>query len=74
MKFLDIIQKMDVRNIIALLAILLSFIFLFLLLYVKIPIDNKDIINVSTGFVVGTCVTSIMGYFFTAAKTNTPQN
>jgi len=70
MKFLDIIQKMDVRNIIALLAILLSFIFLFLLLYVKIPVENKDIINVSTGFVVGTCVTAIMGYFFTSTKTN----
>lgn len=38
-----------------------------LLLYVPIPADNKDIVNISLGTLLGSMVT-IVGYFFGSSK------
>lgn len=68
MKFLEMLTKMDIRNVLAILVILLSFCFLFLLAIHKVPIENKDLVNISTGFVIGASVGAIIGYYFTATK------
>ena len=68
MKFLEIITKMEIRNVLAIMVILLSFCFLFLLAVHKVPVENKDLVNISTGFIIGASVGAIIGYYFTSTK------
>lgn len=68
MKFLDFLTKMDIRNVLAIMVMLLSFCFLFLLAIHKVPVENKDLVNISTGFVIGASVGAIIGYYFTSNK------
>ena len=68
MRFLEYLTKMDIRNVLAIMVILLSFCFLFLLALHKVPIENKDLVNISTGFVIGASVGAIIGYYFTSSK------
>lgn len=71
--FLEMLAKADIRNILAILVILLSFIFLFLLAVHKVPVENKELVNISTGFIIGASVGAIIGYYFTSTKQDKQQ-
>ena len=67
-----ITSKHDVRNTIGMVFTLLSFLFLFRLLYTKIPPENKDVVIAIAGVIVGQLVT-INGYYFGQSKSEVEQ-
>lgn len=60
--------KEHITEILALIITLGSFIFLFALLFVSIPTENKDITNITIGFVLGSFVAGVAGYYFGSSK------
>ena len=60
--------KENITEILAVIITLGSFLFLFTLLFKSIPTENKDITNISIGFVIGTLVTGVAGYYFGSSK------
>jgi hypothetical protein len=65
-------KSMDVRNTIGMVFTVLSFLFLFRLLYTKIPQENKDVVIAIAGVIVGQLVT-INGYYFGQSKSEVEQ-
>ena len=65
-KFFELFAK-NVRSIIALLVVVLGFAFLFALLWVPIPLSNKDAVMLCSGIVLGVVV-SVAAYYFGSSK------
>ena len=66
MKFL--INNAKIRDILAVITIILSFVAIFVILHFPIPPENKDLVNVAFGLVMGSCVSGVIGYYFGASK------
>ena len=62
--------KGNITEIIGLSVTVLSFAFMFLLLFVKVPDSNKDLVNTTLGFVLGSFAAGVAGYYFGASKTH----
>lgn len=62
------ITKTDIRNTMAMVWVVCSFIFLFKLLTKAIPEQNKEVVIAVVGIVLGKLV-DIMGYYFGQSKT-----
>lgn len=60
--------KNNITEILAVLITVASFAFLFLLPFVKVPPENKDIVNTTLGFVLGSLVSGVAGYYFGSSK------
>jgi hypothetical protein len=60
--------KESVTELLAIIIALGSFAFLFLLLFKDIPTQNKDIVNITIGFVLGSFVAGVAGYYFGSSK------
>jgi len=67
-EFLRKIGKSDIRNILAVITVVGSFIILYLMLVTAIPKDNKDTVNLALGFVLGGLVSGVAGFYFGASK------
>lgn len=65
-KFFELFAK-NVRSLIAISVIYLGFGFLFCLLFVPIPVENKDSVMLSAGLVLGVVV-SVAAYYFGSSK------
>lgn len=61
--------KSDIRNGIAVLFVLGTLLFIFVLIYHEVPNDNQQIINVIGGTVIGN-LGLIMSYYFGSSKTD----
>ena len=57
-----------IRDIIAVMIIILSFAAIFVILRFPIPVENKDLVNVAFGFVLGSGVSGVIGYYFGSSK------
>ena len=57
----------NTRSIIAFIIVLLSFSFLFALLFVKLPSENRDILQISAGLVLA-ALGFVTGYYFGSSK------
>jgi uncharacterized BrkB/YihY/UPF0761 family membrane protein len=68
----DIISKTDIRNLIAVLYTVLIIFFLFCLLFVRVPAENKDLVNV-IGVSMVSGVGLILGFFFSSRRTEKNQ-
>jgi uncharacterized BrkB/YihY/UPF0761 family membrane protein len=55
------------RSILAFMIVGLSFGFLFALLFVKLPTENKDILQIATGLVLA-ALGFVTGYYFGSSK------
>lgn len=55
------------RSLLAFIVVIGSFVFLFSLVYRAVPEQNKDIIQVASGFVLGVIAT-VSGYYFGNSK------
>jgi uncharacterized BrkB/YihY/UPF0761 family membrane protein len=64
--------KDHITEILALIITVLSFAFLFSLLIIKVPNENKDITNITIGFVLGSFVAGVAGYYFGSSKQPKP--
>lgn len=62
------ISNRNVRDVLAMIIIILSFIAVFVILRFPIPTENKDLVNVAFGFVLGSGVSGVIGYYFGASK------
>jgi polyferredoxin len=69
-EWLKRLTKTDIRNTIALTIVYGVFIALFLLIYNPIPKENHDTVNVMIGFITGTALGGIMGFYFSSSKTD----
>jgi hypothetical protein len=69
-EWLKRLTKTDIRNTIALTIVYGVFIALFLLIYTPIPKENHDTVNVMVGFITGTALGGIMGFYFSSSKTD----
>ena len=68
MKNVKFSLRESITEILAIIGFLMSFIFLFILVFVAVPDVNAKLIDVSVGFIIGTIVTGISGYYFGASK------
>lgn len=66
--------KIEFRSVIALIVILCSFAFLFLMLFLKVPKENEALINVVSGAVLVGGVGAIIGYYFGSSKHQTDKD
>lgn len=66
-RLLETFSRTEVRNIIALVYILLCLGYIYVLAFVKVPEQNKDLVNVLGGSVIGG-LGLILAYFFGASK------
>ena len=57
----------NVRAIIGIIVIILSFVFLFALLKVKIPAENKDTLQIAVGILLA-AMSGVIGYYFGSSK------
>lgn len=69
--FLDALGK-AARSLIAFGIVLMSFGFLYFLLYRKIPAENKDILQIAAGIVLGVLGT-VASYYFGSSKDKSDQ-
>ena len=65
-EFFDAIGK-AARTIIAFSITIMSFGFLYFLLYKKIPAENKDVVQITAGIVLGVLAT-VVSYYFGSSK------
>jgi hypothetical protein len=70
-EFLRKINKTDIRNIIAVIGVIGSFVLLYFMIIKPIPAENKDTLNLSIGFVFGGLISGIAGYYFGSSKGET---
>lgn len=70
-KFFDAIGK-AARSIIAFGVVLMSFGFLYFLLYKEIPAENKDVLQIACGIVLGVLAT-VISYYFGSSKDKSDQ-
>lgn len=65
-------KKFNLReNITEVLAVITmggSITFLLLVCFKAIPSENKDLVNLAVGFIVGTPVSGVIGYYFGTSK------
>lgn len=67
-EFFRKISKSDIRNILAVIAVVGAFIVLYMLIVTPIPETNKDTVNLALGFVLGGLVGGVSGFYFGASK------
>ena len=66
-KFIESIGRSEIRNIIAITYVLLVLLFIYVLAFKPVPLENKDLINVLGGVVIGG-VGIILSFFFGSSK------
>lgn len=67
-KFWEKIGTTEIRNILAVISVVGSFIVLYLLIVKDIPLGNKETVNLALGFTLGSLVAGVNGYYFGASK------
>jgi len=60
--------KENITEVLAVVIVLMSFIFLIVVLYKPIPAENKDLVNLAVGFIIGTAMSGVIGYYFGTSK------
>ena len=74
-KFWNALGTTEIRNILAAITVIGSFGALYLMIFKPIPAANRDTVNLTVGFVLGTGIGAVMGFYFGASKKdeNKPQ-
>jgi hypothetical protein len=67
-EWLKRLTKTDIRNSIALTVVWGVFIALFMLITKPIPKENHDTVNVMIGYITGTALGMVFGFYFSANK------
>lgn len=70
-KFLDTFSKTDIRSIIAVVYIVMVLAYIYVLAFKPIPAENRDLVNILGGTVIGGSGI-ILSYFFGASKNENP--
>jgi len=67
-KFWEKIGTTEIRNILAVISVVGSFIVLYFLIIKPIPGENKETVNLALGFTLGSLVAGVNGFYFGASK------
>lgn len=67
-KLFENIGKTDIRNIISVVIVFGCFSLLGVMLLKSIPTDNKDIVLTAIGFVFGSGMSGVVGYYYGTTK------
>lgn len=62
----------DIRNILAVLYVTMVLVYIYVLVFKPVPAENKDLVNIIGGNVIGG-LGIILGYYFGASKKDTPK-
>lgn len=73
-EWLKRLTKTDIRNTITLVIVFGCFASLFVLLFREIPEKNHDIVTSMISFITGSAFGAVVGYHFTANKTDKKQD
>lgn len=65
--FLKKLSVTDIRNVLAIMVVLLSISFVFSLIFKIVPAQNKDLVNILGGNMMGGLM-AVIGYYFGASK------
>jgi len=68
-EWLKKISKTDIRNILAVIIVLGSFLLLYLLQTKPIPEQNHDLVLTAGGFIFGGALAGVIGFYFGSTKT-----
>lgn len=71
-EFFRKITNGDVRSFLAVITVLGCFTLLYFMMVKEIPTPNKDVINIAMGFVFGSALTGVFGYYFGSSKSVPP--
>lgn len=66
------ISKTDIRNILAVIIVIGSFLLLYLLQVKPIPEQNHDLVLTAGGFIFGGALAGVVGFYFGATKGEKP--
>ena len=72
-KFWEKIGTTEIRNILAVISVIGSFMVIYFLIIKPIPGENKETVNLALGFTLGSLVAGVNGYYFGASKDQKPQ-
>lgn len=61
-------KHIEFRSVLSIMIVIPSFIFLFLMLFIKVPKENEALINVISGAVLVGGVGAIIGFYFGSSK------
>jgi hypothetical protein len=67
-EWLKRITKTDIRNILAIIIVIGSFLLLYLLQVRPIPEQNHDLVLTAGGFIFGGALAGVVGFYFGATK------
>jgi len=73
-EWLKRLTKTDIRNTLAIIIVVGSFLLLYLLQVKPIPEQNHDLVLTAGGFIFGGALAGVVGYYFGATKTDKKQN
>ena len=62
------ITSKDIRNILAVMIVMGSFILVYLVIIKEVPERNRDIAHTSLGFILGGSMAGVVGYYFGSSK------
>jgi len=68
--FFQKIANVEVRNILAVVTVICTFLLLYLLIVKPVPGENKDILYAAVGFVFGGALSAVMGFYYGSMKTD----
>jgi hypothetical protein len=63
----------DIRNILAVLYVTMVLVYIYVLVFKPVPPENKDLVNIIGGNVIGG-LGIVLGYYFGASKKDTPKD
>lgn len=63
------IPQAEIRSIITIIIVILSFLLMFVLVHFKVPSENKDLVNVAMGFILSGFA-GVIGYYFGSSKSS----
>jgi hypothetical protein len=69
-EFFRKIANVEVRNILAVITTIGTFAVLYLLIIKPVPVENKDILYASVGFIFGGALSAVFGFYYGASKVN----
>ena len=67
-EWLKRITKTDIRNVLAIIIVIGSFLLLYLLQVKPIPEQNHDLVLTAGGFIFGGALAGVVGFYFGATK------
>lgn len=67
-EFLHKVTSKDIRNILAIIIVLGTFVVIITMLYKEVPHGNRDTINLVVGTLLGGALGGVCGYYFGSSK------